>query len=246
MLQEFDCLGVTSVASPLELTPKLKAVEGEVLPSPEKYMRLIGKLLFLTHTRPGICFGVQHLSQFLHTPRIPHMVAALHLLWYLKGTLEFGLFYSNNLDFSVKDYTDNDWAAFSDTLKSVSAYCIFLGDSLVGWKSKKQLVVSLSSAEAEYRAVRHVVAELVWLSRLLHDLTVPISFLFLSSVITWQLFILRRTRCSMSVQSISKWIVTSSETNWLRGSSSCPMFPSPTNLPMSSLNHYLGSSIIHF
>uniref|UniRef100_A0A1S4D7U8 Uncharacterized mitochondrial protein AtMg00240-like n=1 Tax=Nicotiana tabacum TaxID=4097 RepID=A0A1S4D7U8_TOBAC len=131
MLKEFDCLGVTSVSSPLELTPKLKATEGEVLSSPEKYRRLIGKLLFLTHTRPDICFGVQHLSQFLHTPRIPHMVAALHLLCYLKGTLVFGLFYSNNLDFSVKAYNDSDWAACPYTRKSVSGYCLFLGDSLV-------------------------------------------------------------------------------------------------------------------
>nr|XP_009790051.1 PREDICTED: uncharacterized protein LOC104237576 [Nicotiana sylvestris] len=108
MLKEFDFLGVTSVASPLELTPKLKDVEDEVLSSPEKYRRLIGKLLFLTHTRPNICFDVQHLSQFLHTLRIPHMVVAHHLLCYLKGTHDFGLFYSNNLDFSVKAYTDSD------------------------------------------------------------------------------------------------------------------------------------------
>nr|XP_016509464.1 PREDICTED: uncharacterized mitochondrial protein AtMg00810-like [Nicotiana tabacum] len=103
------------------------------------------------------------------------MVAALHLLRYLKGTLDFGLFYSNNLDFSVKAYTDSDWASFPDTRKSVSDYCIFLRDSLVGWKSKKHHVVSLSSAKAEYRVVRHVVVELVWLSQLLHDLTVPVS-----------------------------------------------------------------------
>ncbi|XP_075096291.1 uncharacterized protein LOC142174402 [Nicotiana tabacum] len=176
LLKEYDCMDVYSVVSPLDLNQKLKADVGDLLPSPEKYRSLVGKLLFLTRTRPDICFSVQHLSQFMQTPWVPHMIAALHLLRYLKGTPDLGLFYFNSNDFSIKAYSDSDWAACPDIRKSVSGFCIFLGDSLIGWKSKKQPVISLSSAEAEYRAISKAVAELVWLSRLLHDLTIDVSF----------------------------------------------------------------------
>ncbi|XP_019255434.1 PREDICTED: uncharacterized protein LOC109234046 [Nicotiana attenuata] len=174
LLKEYNCLDVAPVISPLELNHKLHVNVGDLLPQPDKFRSLVGKLLFLTHTRPDICFGVQHLSQFLKAPRVPHMHAALHMLRYLKGTLDLGLFYSSSRNFSVQAYSDNDWAACPDTRRSVTGFCIFLGDSLIGWKSKKQLVVSLSSAEAEYRALRKVVVELTWLSRLLHDISMPI------------------------------------------------------------------------
>ncbi|XP_019261720.1 PREDICTED: uncharacterized protein LOC109239589 [Nicotiana attenuata] len=113
---------------------------------------------------------------YSQTPQVPHMIAALHLLRYLKGTPNLGLFYSTSTDFSIKAYSDSNWDACPDTRKFVSGFCIFLGDSLVGWKSKKQHVISLSSTEAQYRAVSKAVAELVWLSRLLHDLTIDVSF----------------------------------------------------------------------
>ncbi|XP_019241548.1 PREDICTED: uncharacterized protein LOC109221521 [Nicotiana attenuata] len=140
LLKDYDYLDVHSIVSPLELNQKLKADVGDLLPNPEKYRSLMGKLL------------------------------------YLKGTLDLGLFYSNSTDFSIKAYSDSDWAACPDARKSVSSFYIFLGDSLVGWKSKKQPVISLSSTVAEYRAISKVVAELVWLSRLLHDLTIDVSF----------------------------------------------------------------------
>nr|XP_033514902.1 uncharacterized protein LOC117279458 [Nicotiana tomentosiformis] len=176
LFKDYDCLDVHFVVSPLELNQKLKADVGDLLPNPEKYRSLVGKLLFLTRTLPDICFSVQHLSQFIQAPWLPHMIAALHFLRYLKGTPDLGFFYSHSTDFSIKVYSDSDWAACPDTRKFVSGFCIFLGDSLVGWKSKKQHMISLSSAEAEYRAVSKVVAELVWLSILLHDLTINVSF----------------------------------------------------------------------
>ena len=82
-------------------------------------------------------------------------------------------------DCTITAYCDSEWATCSDSRKSVSGYIVFLGDSPIGWKSKKQTTISLSSAEAEYRAIRKVVGELVWLERLLGELTesckLPIS-----------------------------------------------------------------------
>nr|XP_016437443.1 PREDICTED: uncharacterized mitochondrial protein AtMg00810-like [Nicotiana tabacum] len=169
LLSEFHSSDCSSVVSPLEMHEKLKADYDDPLPNPETYKCLVGKLNFLTHTRPDICFAVQHLSQFMQKPCIPHMQAALRLLRYLEGTPNFGVFYNNSSDLSLSVYCDNNWGTCPDSWKSVGGFCILLGDSLVGWKSKKQSVVSLSSAEAEYRSISKVTAEITWICRLLFD-----------------------------------------------------------------------------
>nr|XP_009761856.1 PREDICTED: uncharacterized protein LOC104213969 [Nicotiana sylvestris]XP_016514607.1 PREDICTED: uncharacterized protein LOC107831356 [Nicotiana tabacum] len=106
-----------------------------------------------------------HLSQFIQKPCIPHMQVALRLVRYLMGTPGFGVFYNNSSDLSMSVYYDSDWGTFPDSRKSVGGFCILLGDSLVGWKSKKQSIVSLSSAEAEYRSMSKATAAITWICR---------------------------------------------------------------------------------
>lgn len=138
LLSEFNYSDVSPVLCPLDLSTKLKSDVGDLLPRPYSYRSLIGKLNFLTHTRSDLCFAVQHLSQFLKTPRVPHMVVVLHVLLYLKGAAHVGVFLNNTPGFSLVGYCDSDWATCPDSRRSVTGFCITLGGNLVSWKSKKQ------------------------------------------------------------------------------------------------------------
>ncbi|XP_047265847.1 uncharacterized mitochondrial protein AtMg00810-like [Capsicum annuum] len=148
---------------------------GDVLPDPSTYRSLVGKLNFLQHTRPDISFAVQHLSQFLQHPCVFHMKASIYLLRYLMNAPEQGIFLPFTFSYSLLACADSDWAACPFSRRSVTGYYIFFCDCLVSWKCKKQPTIALSFVEAEYRALRKVVAEVVWLTHLFADMGLTIT-----------------------------------------------------------------------
>ncbi|XP_050150531.1 uncharacterized protein LOC126625495 [Malus sylvestris] len=87
----------------------------------------------------------------MHDPGEQHMNAVMRILRYLKGSLSKGILFKRNNHFSVEGYTDADWAGSIDDRRSTSGYFTFVGGNLVTWRSKKQNVVTRSSAKAEYR-----------------------------------------------------------------------------------------------
>ncbi|GAV76750.1 hypothetical protein CFOL_v3_20223 [Cephalotus follicularis] len=162
-------LGSKPVDTPMDPNVKLTVEDGEPLNDPEKYRRLVGKLNYLTVTQPDIVFSMSVVSQFLATPKIIHWNAVIQILRYLKGNPGPGLVYRDYGNRRVEGFSDADWGSPVDR-RSIIGYCVFVGDNLVSWKSKKQPVVARSIAESEYRAMAHTTCELMWVRQLLTEM----------------------------------------------------------------------------
>lgn len=108
----------------------------------------------------------------MSTPKVQHFNAATHLIKYLKGSPGQGIFFSSSSSIHLKGFCDSDWAKCPNSRRSITGFCVFLGNSLVSWKSKKQSIISRSSADAEYRVMAVATSELIWLKQLLKDFNV--------------------------------------------------------------------------
>ena len=170
--------GMTSckpTLTPVDTLAKLGSTDTAPCSDPSLYRALADALQYLTFTRPDISYAVQQVCLHMHDPRIAHMNALKRIIRYIQGTISFGLHLYKSEFGSLMSYTDADWGGCPDTRRSTSGYCIFLGNNLISWSSKRQPTLSKSSAEAEYRGVANVVSESCWLRNLLLELRCPIK-----------------------------------------------------------------------
>ena len=176
LLHETGMLDSAPVATPMTHTSCLSPDQGSPLDADatSQYKRLLGHLIYLTNTRTDIAFAVHNLSQFIFAPTTRHQQVVSRLLRYLKGTPDEGLYFSHTSSLHLCGFSDSDWATCPTTRTYVTGYSIYLGDSLLSWKSKKQPTISSSSSEAECRALATTTCELQWLSYL-QDLHLPLS-----------------------------------------------------------------------
>ncbi|KAL5548392.1 hypothetical protein UlMin_003623 [Ulmus minor] len=115
--------------TPVEEGLKICIESDQVPVDKGRYQRLVGRLMYLAHTRPDLAYALSIKENFQN----------------------------------VVTYTDADWAGSIDNWRSTSAYFTFVGGNLVTWRSKKQNVVSRSSAESEYRGITLGLCEALWL-----------------------------------------------------------------------------------
>ncbi|RVX18212.1 Retrovirus-related Pol polyprotein from transposon RE1 [Vitis vinifera] len=154
LLTETGMLGCKPSDTPIKARNRMES-DGKPVDR-EKYQRLVGRLIYLSHTRPDIAFAVSVVSQYMHSPKESHLEAVYKILRYLKGSPGRGLFFKKSDSKKVEIYTDADWAGSADDRRSTTGYCTYVWGNLVTWRSKKQSVVARSSAEAEFRAVAQV------------------------------------------------------------------------------------------
>ncbi|KAL8119074.1 hypothetical protein AgCh_016538 [Apium graveolens] len=175
ILKDVHCDNSKPAVIPLEQNSTLALDDSMFMADPTVYRRLIGRLIYLTITRPDISYSVHFLSQFLQAPRINHMQAAMKLVKYLKGNCGQGLFFPAQTSSHIQAFCDADWGSCRLTRQSITGYCIKLGSALVSWKSKKQHTISRSSTEAEYRSMADCCCEVTWLRSLLAELKISIA-----------------------------------------------------------------------
>ncbi|XP_031270507.1 uncharacterized protein LOC116128878 [Pistacia vera] len=144
-----------------------------LLSDPCVYQRLVGKLLYLCMTQPDLSYSVNLLNQFMHHPKKSHMGAALKIVKYIKSAPGLGLFFPTENNLNLSTFCDSDWGSCLMTKKSITGYCIFLGKSLISWKSNRQATMSKSFSEAEYQVMASIVCEVMWLVQLLIELGFP-------------------------------------------------------------------------
>jgi len=151
--------GCKPASTSMEANVNLWFDDNHKLDDPGRYRRLIGKLIYLTVTRPDIISVVGVLSMFMHQLRKAHWSAALRILAHIKCCPWKCLVYRKHGHTSISEYSDSGYASDRGDRKSITKYCIFVRGNLVTWSKNKD--VSRSSAEVEYRAMAHTACEIV-------------------------------------------------------------------------------------
>lgn len=130
LLTEVGMLDAKPADTPIVQNHKLEFTPGGPTTDRERYQRLVGKLIYLSHTRPDIAYAVGVVSQFMHNPQKHHLDAVFRILRYLKKTPGTGLLFKNNGHLKIEAYTDADWAGSHVDRRSTSGYFTLVGGNV--------------------------------------------------------------------------------------------------------------------
>ncbi|KAL2241729.1 UNVERIFIED_CONTAM: Retrovirus-related Pol polyprotein from transposon TNT 1-94 [Sesamum indicum] len=136
------------------------------------YSNVIGSIMYLmVCTRPDIAYAISCLSRYMSNPGTPHWEALKHLLRYLRGTIDIGITFSKNSDYTqLVGFVDSNYANDRDSRKSTTSYVFTLCGACISWKSQLQHIVALSTTEAEYIATTEAFKEAIWLDGLIKEI----------------------------------------------------------------------------
>jgi hypothetical protein len=169
ILKKFGMKNAKPITTPMGTNGHLDLNTGGKYIDQKVYRSMIGSLLYLCASRPDIMLSVCMCARFHANPKEVHLRAVKRIMRYLVYTPKFGLWYPKGSTFDLFGYSDADYAGYKIDRKSTLGTCQFLGRSLVSWASKKQNLVALSTAEAEYIAAGHCCAQLLWMRQTLKD-----------------------------------------------------------------------------
>ncbi|XP_070052051.1 uncharacterized mitochondrial protein AtMg00810-like [Nicotiana tomentosiformis] len=140
LIAELELAGAKHAITPLEQNIRLTTVEYDehcnldddpTLTDMRGYHRLVGKLLYLTLTRPDIAYTMQTLSQFMQAPKQSLLEAAYRVVRYVKNETGLGILMSVAGNMTLNAYCDADWASCPNSRKSVTGYLVKFGGSLI-------------------------------------------------------------------------------------------------------------------
>lgn len=138
------------------------------------YSSVVGSLMYaMMGTRPDIAYAVGVLGRFSSAPKQHHWSAAKRVLRYLNTTADMELKFDGNdvsMDMHFHGYSDADWSGDTDTSKSTSGYVFLSARGAIGWVSKRQTMVALSSTESEYIGLCYAGQHLAWLRSFYEDI----------------------------------------------------------------------------
>ena len=169
LVKRFSLDSKKHTSTPISSLVKLSLDATGVEVDPTLYRSMIGSLLYLTASMLDIAFSVGVYARFQVAPKESHFTAVKRIIRYINGTSDYGIWYSRDSNECLVGYLDADWAECVDDRKSTSGGCFYLGNNMVSWMSKKKILVSLSTIEAEYIAAGSCCAQLLWMKKLLHD-----------------------------------------------------------------------------
>nr|GFB14600.1 uncharacterized mitochondrial protein AtMg00810-like [Tanacetum cinerariifolium] len=124
---------------------------------------MVGSLMYLAASSPDLVFAVCMCARYQAKPTKKHLEALKRVFRYLKGTINWGLWYLKDTAMALTAYADADHAGCQDTRRSTSKSAQFLGDKLVSWSSKKQQSTAISTTEAKYIAMSGCCAQILWM-----------------------------------------------------------------------------------
>lgn len=124
------------------------------------YRRIVGKLQYLSFTRPYLAFAVNKLSQFMYCPEQSHWHAIKRLLRYIRTNNTYGLHITTSSGSRLHAYSDSDWADNIIYRRSTTGYIVYYDHTPINWSSRKQKIVARSSTEVKYRVVASALAEI--------------------------------------------------------------------------------------
>ena len=126
--------------------------------------------MYLTTTRSDIIFVVSLISHLMTCPTQQYFAVAKSVLRYLKGTVDYGVFYRKGGISDLIEFTDGDYAGDMKDSKSTSSYVFMMSGGAVAWSSRKQPIVTLSTTKVEFVAASACACQVVWMRRILKEI----------------------------------------------------------------------------